>query len=163
MKKILYIMMAAVMFAACGNGNIDPDVPPTPTPPEEKPEEKPVEKLADRIVAEWHSTSIAVNGDIYLSFSNDGKFELYQKIGDGAYRLYRGTWSINESTAVLSGKYNDSEAWASSYKVEFSGSNMTMTSTDASAEKSTYAKAAIPAEVKENCVVEVKGEADCIL
>lgn len=159
MKKILYILAAVLAIISCGKDNTDPDTPSNQNPPVEKPEEKPdkpVEKLADKLIGEWHSTSIAVKGDLYLGFTEDGKFELYQKIGEGSYRLYRGTWNIDENTGVLSGKYNDSEAWASSYKVEFKDGSMTFTSTDASAEKSSYEKGTIPAEVKENCIVEVK-------
>ena len=160
MKKILYMIIAAFVLAACGNGNIDPDTPPKTDPPAEKPEDKPAEKIADKIIGSWHSTSIAIDGDIYLSFTNDGKMELYQKIGDGAYRLYRGTWTIDENNAVLSGKYNDGTDWASSYKIVMNGNNMTLTSANDAKEESKYAKADIPAEVKESSVVVVKSVTD---
>ena len=45
--------------------------------------------LDQTILGEWHSTSISVNGDIYLSFSEDKTYELYQKIGEGRYRKAR--------------------------------------------------------------------------
>lgn len=154
------MIIAAFALAACGNGNIDPETPPTTDPPAEKPsdkpEEKPVEKLCDKIIGSWHSTSIAIDGDIYLNFTEDSKMELYQKIGEGAYRLYRGTWTIDETNAVLSGKYNDGTDWASSYKIVMNGNNMTLTSANDAKEESKYAKADIPAEVKESCVVVVK-------
>jgi hypothetical protein len=154
MKKILYTFIAALAIAACG-GNIDPETPPTDKPSggetTEKPNEQPVEKLADKIIGEWHSTSLAIDGDVYLSFTADGKFDLYQKIGEGRYRLYKGIWNINESTAVLSGKYNDDTDWGASYKIVISSNKMTLTSVNEAAEESEYTKAEIPAEVKDNC------------
>ena len=160
MKKILDMIIAALVLAACGNGNIDPDTPPATNPPAEnpgdKPEEKPVEKIADKIIGSWHSTSIAIDGDIYLSFTSDGKMELYQKIGEGAYRLYRGTWTINETNAVLSGKYNDGTDWASSYKIVIADRNMTLTSDNEAKEESKFTKADIPSEIKEGSIVAVK-------
>ena len=54
MKKLLYILAAALMMVACGK-------------------ETTVEK---GICDQWHSTSLPTEGEIYLSFTEDNKFEL---------------------------------------------------------------------------------------
>lgn len=154
MKRTLYILLTAFAIIACGEkadpenqgGNENQGGSETPA------------TLASKIIGEWHSTSLPVTGDIYFSLAEDNVFELYQKIGDGGYRLYRGTWSINEEKALLSGKYNDGEAWGASYVVDVNGTTLTLTSDNDAKEKSTYKKESIPAEVKDGCVVVVKSE-----
>lgn len=111
--------------------------------------------LEQEIFGEWHSTGLPVNdADIYISFAEDKTFELYQQIGSGAHRLYRGEWEIEGD--ILTGSYNDGEAWAASYSATISDGVLTMTSKNEASEKSTYKREAIPAEVKDNCVVVVK-------
>lgn len=145
MKKILYIMVAVLAFAGCTGEKEEAD---TPAPPVE------TETLSDQIVGEWHSTSLAVQADIYLSLAGDKTFELYQKIGEGAYRLYRGTWKLEDT--VLSGKYNDGESWAASYEVSINGNSLSLTSKNDAAEKSSFTKTDIPEEVKDGCEIVVK-------
>ena len=113
--------------------------------------ETPVEK---GICDQWHSTSFSADGEIYLSLSEDNKFELYQQIGDGRHRLYRGTYNFEND--ILTGKYNDGEDWAYSYQVVLSGNTMTLTTLDESAQVSVFQREAIPAEVKDGSVVVVK-------
>ena len=132
MKKLLYILAATLLMAACGK-------------------ETPVEQ---GICGEWHSTSFSADGEIYLSLSEDNKFELYQQIGDGRHRLYRGTYNFEND--ILTGKYNDGEQWAYSYQVVLSGNTMTLTTLDESAQVSVFQREAIPAEVKDGSVVVVK-------
>lgn len=134
MKKLLYILAAALMIAGCNKDG--------------------GKSLDQAILGEWHSTSISVNGDIYLSFSEDKTYELYQKIGDGAYRLYRGTWNIEEG--ILTGKYNDGEPWAASYDAAVQDKTLTLTSKNDAAEVSTYTACEIPEEVRTGCEVVVK-------
>ena len=135
MKKLLYIITAALLMAACGK-------------------ETPVEQ---GICGEWHSTTIAADGDIYLSLTEGNTFELYQRIGDGRHRLYRGTYNFEND--ILTGKYNDGEDWAYSYQVALSGNTMTLTTLDESAQTSVFQRETIPAEVKDGSVVIVKSGA----
>ena len=109
---------------------------------------------ADYLYGEWHSTSISVSGDVYLSFTDDMKFEMFQKVGEGAYRLYRGTWKIEED--VLTGKYNDGEDWAAAYRITVDDRSLTMTSINDAAENSTYTKAEIPESVRNGSETIVK-------
>lgn len=149
MKRIIYFIFAALLFISCGG---DKNEGGGTTGPEPGPE--PEVTLADQICREWHSTSLAIDADIYLSFTDDKKFEIYQQIGEGAYRLYRGTWNLEED--ILMGKYNDGESWAASYTVAIEGNKMTLTSKNDAAETSKYEAKSIPEEVKSGCEVVVK-------
>ena len=103
-----------------------------------------------------------IDADIYLSLGDSYTFELYQKIREGAHRLYKGTWELDEDTAMLSGKYNDGAAWGSRYTVTLSedGNSMTLTPSEGS-EAQVYRKESIPSEVKEKAVVIVRSDAGC--
>ena len=136
MKKLLYILTAIVVLASCGKNG----------------DEK--QTLEQKVCAEWHSTQLPISGDIYIDFNGDKTFELYQQIGEGAYRLYRGTWNLEGD--LLTGKYNDGEDWACANTVAVDGKTMTLTSSNEGAEISTYEKAGIPASVKESYVTVVK-------
>ena len=137
MKRIFAVFFALMLLASCGL-NIE-DKKPT---------------LEEQIIGQWHSTSISVEGNIYIEFYQEKSFELYQQIGEGAYRLYRGTWNLEGD--LLTGKYNDGEDWAAAYKVAIEGDVLTMTSQNDAAETSTYKKSDIPSEVKERCETVVK-------
>lgn len=139
MKKILYMLSAALLLIACGDKNGGKETEPA---------------LEELICGEWHSTSVAVDADIYMAFSEDKTFELYQKVGEGAYRLYRGTWNLEEN--ILAGRYNDGEDWAASYEVIINDKTLTLTSKNDAAEESVFMKESIPAEVKEGCEIVVK-------
>ena len=132
MKKLLYIIAAALLMVACGK-------------------ETPTEK---GICGQWHSTTLSTDGDIYLSLTEDNKFELYQQIGDGRHRLYKGSYNFEND--ILSGKYNDSENWAYSYQVVLADDTMTLTTLDESAQVSVFQRTSIPAEVRDGSIVVVK-------
>ena len=139
MKKLLYIFAALMLIASCGKNEEG---------------KKPEINLEEQIIGQWHSTSISVDGDIYIKFDQAKTFELYQQIGEGAYRLYRGTWNLEGD--LLTGKYNDGEDWAAAYKIAIEGDTLTMTSNNDAAEKSTYTESEIPSEVNDRCETIVK-------
>jgi hypothetical protein len=139
MKKLLYILAATLLMVACSkDGGY------------EQPQTK-------GICDQWHSTSFSAEGEIYLSLTEDNKFELYQQIGDGRHRLYRGTYNFENDT--LTGKYNDGEDWAYSYHVLLEDDTMTLTTLDESAQVSVFKRKKIPAEVKDGSIVIVKSKA----
>ena len=101
-------------------------------------------------MGEWHCAPEEYDVDVYVAFTTEGTFDEYQRVGDGRYRHYAGTWEVNKDE--LSGVYADGVAWGSSYKVAFSGDTMLLTSTNNSAETMTYTKEIIPEEVKESAI-----------
>lgn len=142
MKRILYIIAAALMVISCGdkkNGGNTTEL-----------------TLEQKLYGEWHSTKLAIDADIYISFMENGKFEMYQQIGEGAHRVFRGTWNLEDD--LLSGKYNDGEEWAAAYRISVEGKTLTMTSANDAAEVSRFAQMQIPDDVKEGSVVVVKSE-----
>lgn len=139
MKKILYLLAAILVAASCG----------------EKEEGKTEElTLEQKLQNQWHSTSLAIDADIYLDFKADNTFELYQQIGEGAHRLYRGTWNLEGD--LLTGRYNDGEDWAAAYKIAIEENTLTLTSQNDAAENAVYEKAEIPEEIKQTCDVVIK-------
>lgn len=138
MKRILYISCALLLIASCGEKNGG----------------KTELTLEQKLCTEWHSIFLPVDGDIYISFDDDKTFELYQQIGEGAHRLYRGTWNLEEN--LLTGKYNDGEEWAAAYTITINDKQLTMTSVNDAAEESVFAREDIPEEVVQTCEIVVK-------
>jgi hypothetical protein len=138
MKKILFFISAIILLISCG----------------EKGGKQPELTLEEKLCADWHSTSLSLDADVYISFADNNTFELYQKIVEGAYRLYRGTWNLEED--ILTGKYNDGEDWAAAYQISIDGETLTMTSKNDAAEVSVYKKTVIPSSVKETSETIVK-------
>lgn len=151
MKKILYILLAIAAITGCGPK-------PTPVPPVEE------DTLAKKIAGEWHCTVSDMDADIFLGFAEDGSFELYQKIGEGSHRLYRGTWKVaDESLGYITGKYNDGSAWGSDYAVTISDdrNHMTMVPRNSAVQiEYVYSRQSIPEEIKSGSVIVVKSEDD---
>jgi hypothetical protein len=144
MKKIIFMICTVLLIAGCGN----------------KEEKKNLDEL---LIGEWHSTSLSISdaytyaGEVYIGFNADKTFDLYQKIGEGAFRLYRGSWNIDGD--VLAGKYNDGEEWGTRYQISIDGKTLTMKySIHDSEVTSVYTSAVIPSEVKIGCEVVVKSE-----
>ena len=105
---------------------------------------------ATKIVGEWHCAPEGYDVDVYVAFDAAGSFEEYQRLGEGRYRHYAGTWSVDKS--VLSGVYADGTEWGSTYTLSFEGETMTLTANNESAEAIVYTKTTIPAEVKDEAI-----------
>ena len=138
MKTIFKIILALSVLAAavsCGEKDNGPAV-------------------SEKIVAEWHL--VGVSGmtsvpQVYVDFSQDLTFELYQKIGEGRYRKYEGTYTVTGS--LVSGQYSDGEKWGSDYKASFEGDNMVLSAQNGSEEACTYEKKALSDTDKANAVL----------
>lgn len=146
MRKILYMLAAVLTLASCGDRNGGQNGNKTEL------------TLEQKLCGEWHSTTLAIEADIYISFAENKTFEMYQQITAGAHRLYRGTWNL-EGT-LLTGKYNDGEDWAAAYEIAIEGETLTLTSVNDAAEKSVYKKAEIPEDIKTGSAVVVKSAAE---
>lgn len=114
------------------------------------------EKKPLDITGEWALQSIStksvqigsVKVDVYVSFTTDGGFELYQKVGDGRYRKFNGNWSLIEDQ--LSGSYSDGKPWGSTYTVSMDADKLIMLSSSSTPEESVYTKTSIPSDVKDS-------------
>lgn len=131
MKRLIYAMVLALaVMTSC----------------KKEGPEKPV-TLSDMICHEWESTELPAETKIYLAFTADGKFEMYQKFTADNYTKYTGTWKI-EGT-VLSGTYSNGSAWASSYDVTIDEETLTMVSKSEEADETIYKVCTIPSVIKE--------------
>lgn len=85
--------------------------------------------------------------EVYVAFSEDGTFNLYQKIGYGSFVLYDGTYAV--AGKVLSGSYSDGTVWGNSYIVSVDNDIMTLSAATNSTDIYTYEKCSIPSDVRD--------------
>lgn len=136
MKKIIYVIMLALLtIAGCKK-------------------EEPVLTLSQKLCAEWRGSELSIDAAIYMKFASDGTFELYQKMSSEEFELRCGTWTLTGD--ILSGKYNDQEAWSTSYKISVENDRLTMVSQDEGSETNIYVRSEIPGYIKENSSVVVR-------
>ena len=129
-KLLLIGLAAAFALTGCGDSSKD-----TPEPD---------------VVGSWHlvSWSSLQSADVYLSFSESGSFDIYQRLYKPEYVHLDGTYSYDKPT--LNGRYSDNTPWGSaSYRVSFNadGTRMTLTSTSSTSDVSVFVKAEIPSEI----------------
>ena len=141
MKKILYILAAAIcMLTSC---------------------EK-LKSVEDKIVGDWHCSSTSIEAEIYVTFSADKTFVLYQQITQGAFRVYNGTYQIGEGAEgtkdVLTGEYNDGTPWGAVYELEMADSKIMTLTAEGITETYEKLKEGIPSEVKGSSAIVVKSE-----
>ena len=135
MKKIIYIIAAALcLLTSC----------------------KKELTLEEKIVGDWHCTAKSVKAEIYVTFTAGKTFALYQQIGEGSYRVYNGTWSIDGTT--LRGQYNDGSSWATSYEVASTDDNTLSLTAEGITETYSRVSGGIPEEVLASCVTVVKSK-----
>ena len=106
------------------------------------------------VCGQWRGDALSAEVGVYIDFLCNGTFELYQKMSNGAFELRRGKWNLE--AGVLSGTYNDGEAWATSYDASVSGETLTLVAQSEGNETNRYKKCEIPTVVKENCEVVVR-------
>ena len=117
--------------------------------------EKP-KSVAEQLAGDWHCTSSAIDAEIYVTFTAEKTFILYQQIGEGSYRVYNGTWSIDGTT--LRGQYNDGSSWATSYEVASTDDNTLSLTAEGITETYSRVSGGIPEEVLASCVTVVKSK-----
>ena len=102
------------------------------------------------IYGKWHLMTLCdatPEFDVYIEFTKDGQFNIYQQVWTLTYEHYTGTFNVNGG--VLSGKYSDGSAWTGSYNYSVANSKLTLTNVDNSDEVNVYVACKIPAEVIE--------------
>lgn len=141
MKKIFALAAVLLGLVACGGNS--KDNPETPA------------FTKENLVGVWELTSVATKAtvgsetvSVYIDFASSGSFTLYQKIGQGRYTKFEGTYSVS-TEGKLSGKYSGGASWGP-YEGAISGSTLTLTSAKGG-EVDSYKKVSeIPAAVLSN-------------
>ena len=146
MKTIYKLLLAlSVAFASISCGETGSDGP----------------VVSDQIVGEWHLVSVSglnTVPQVYVEFGQDLSFELYQKVGEGRYRKYEGTYAV--AGAIVSGKYSDGEKWGSEYEATFEGGQLVLTAQNGSAEVCKYEKKALSESDKADAILVTKSAQD---
>ena len=132
--RIIILTLLAIMMTACGEkgGNDD----------------------ALDISGQWElidiQTKSAQIGDaeieIYIDFRKDNTFSLWQKLGQGRYEKFTGTWALGGT--VLTGKYSDKKDWGASYDVSIDSGNLVMAEKKQNIQRYVYKKTVIPSDIQ---------------
>lgn len=118
------------------------------------------DRVLEQISGEWHysATESGVAEDVYVAFSEDGTFEIYQKIGEGPYWYSTGDYKLDAESMVLSGVYTDRYPWKYTYKISVSDKTLTMTAVEQDGHSVTYARESIPVQVRQMSLPLTKSE-----
>ena len=115
------------------------------------------QKAVDQLVGEWHyqGSENGVLEDIWIAFNPDMTFELYQKVGDGAYRSTAGRYRVNAAKRTVTGLYEDNYPWRYDYKFEVGSDTLTL-SVESDGYSVKYTRKAIPSSVRQMSIPLVK-------
>lgn len=134
MKKFWILAVAVTLFAACNKSNT----------------------ATLDVTGVWELTDVTTKAtvgsetvSVYVDFASAGTFTLYQKLGQGRYTVFNGSYTVDVAAGRLSGKYSTGKTWGP-YSATVEGNLLTLTS-DGGKEVDTYKKVdAIPDAVKNN-------------
>ncbi|MBQ2372372.1 MAG: lipocalin family protein [Bacteroidales bacterium] len=125
-NKIMLAVAAVLAFASCV-----------------KSEDAVVKELA----GDWYYETVEADTpvQVYVSFAKDMTFELYQKVGEGAFRKYSGTYTFDGT--LLDGVYSDKAPWKEAKTVTIDGDSLTAVGVK-TGETITYVRKLVPATVR---------------
>lgn len=125
-NKIMLAVAAVLAFASCV-----------------KSEDSIIKELA----GDWYYETVEADTpvQVYVSFAKDMTFELYQKVGDGAFRKYTGTYTFDGT--LLDGVYSDKAPWKEAKSVTIDGDSLTAVGVK-TGETITYVRKLVPATVR---------------
>ena len=137
-NKILLVAAAVLVFASCT-----------------KSEEAAVKKIA----GDWYyeTTESDTPIQVYVSLSKDMTFELYQKIGEGAFRRRTGTYTYDGT--IIDGVYSDKTAWKEAKSVTVDGDVLVLVGVE-TGETVSYVRKLVPATVRYHYSDALKSIAD---
>lgn len=93
-------------------------------------------------IVEWNGE--APEFDVYIDF-NKGELDIYQQVYTLYYEHFEGTYTTNGN--IITGSYADGSSWASGYKYEVDGNNLTLYSQEDQSVVSVYERCEIPQSV----------------
>lgn len=119
----------------------------------------------ENLIGGWHYSGVenGVNEDVWMTFSADNSFEMYQMIGEGAYWKYVGSYNLDEQTGVLYGRYSDMVPWAHDYKVSIKKDKLTLTAIDVPDYVVEYTRETTPDSVKNKALQATKSAGTSIV
>ena len=137
-NKILLVAAAGLVLASCA-----------------KSEEAAVKKIA----GDWYYETVEsdVPVQVYVSFAKDMTFQLFQKVGDGAFRRFTGTFTFDGT--ILNGVYSDKTAWKEAKSVAVVGDVLFMEGVT-TGESIAYVRKLVPATVRHHYSDALKSVAD---
>lgn len=162
MKKIAYILTALmVLLASCEPIDKPEGDTPTGLGPDEQGTIEQELKFPERLYGDWHCESKSISAtEIYVTFTADNHFTLYQKIQQGGFKVLNGTYTLTaidgETSYLLSGIYNDGAAWGAEYTLESSDQNSFTLTAEGVTETYSRVEGGIPDEVKNGAETVVK-------
>ncbi len=113
---------------------------------------EPVDIVGEWQLSDYQTKAVTIGSekvDIYVQFSADKSFSLYQMLGSGRYKKFSGTYAVSADN-VLSGTYSGGGSWASTYYVSLEGSKLILTILPEEKEVQTFTSTTIPESVKNN-------------
>ena len=137
-NKILLVAAAVLVLASCV-----------------KSEEAAVKKIAGDWFYETVEAEVPVQ--VYASFAKDMTFQLFQKVGDGAFRRYTGTYTFDGT--ILDGVYSDKTSWKEAKSVTVDGDVLVMVGVE-TGETISYIRKLVPATVRHHYSDALKSVAD---
>lgn len=105
------------------------------------------EALVKDLAGDWYYETVEadVPVQVYVSFAKDMTFQLFQKVGDGAFRRYAGTYTFDGT--LLDGVYSDKASWKEAKNVTIDGDVLTAVGV-VTGETVTYVRKLVPATVR---------------
>ena len=105
------------------------------------------DSIIKELAGDWYYETIEADTpvQVYVSFAKDMTFELYQKVGDGAFRKYTGTYTFDGT--LLDGVYSDKAPWKEAKSVTIDGDSLTVVGVK-TGETITYVRKLVPATVR---------------
>ena len=116
------------------------------------------EALVKKLAGDWYYETVEsdVPVQVYVSFAKDMTFQLFQKVGDGAFRRYIGTYTFDGT--LLDGVYSDKTEWKEAKIVTIDGDVLTAVGVK-TGETITYVRKLVPATVRYHYTDAVKSMA----
>ena len=125
-NKILLVAAAVLVFASCTKSDV---------------------AAVKKIAGDWYYETVesATSIQVYVTLSKDMTFDLYQKIGDGAFRRRTGTYTFDGT--IIDGVYSDKTNWKEAKYVTVDGDVLVMAGVE-TGETITYVRKLVPATVR---------------
>ena len=103
--------------------------------------------VVKELAGDWYYETVEADTpvQVYVSFAKDMTFELYQKVGEGAFRKYSGTYTFDGT--LLDGVYSDKAPWKEAKTVTIDGDSLTAVGVK-TGETITYVRKLVPATVR---------------